>query len=380
MILGVMTVAMTFASRARAQTCSDLFRAETPASYSRGSGVWGGFRDASQAIYDHFLRTKIETAFESSFNESERRVLRELVEVQGNPRIVVRRFEAEMRSWDSQNDVFLYLFFEKMSPEARAVLNQVLDSRRALRNGDRIGDSYEMIRVVSGTPVRYASFLSVVIENWAQDTRLDHRSFPQWMNELQAAYRQRQWRGEFASRDFQERFWSAYQRTISFEVWRQTFALSSFGIFPNAKGELYIGSRLLGRLESEKGDVVFLRVPRANIKRAAWNPISNSVILKKIQNGFRRVQSYDGFLAADGYFYLSDGNHRFALDHRQEVVIKVSNPVSVSSLSDSLDALGISQPKPDQLVLYQQGRLALEDMVGEAGAKRLILVQPPYRN
>ncbi len=342
--------------------------------------MWGGFRDASQAIYDHFRRTKIETAFESSFNESERRILRDLVEVEGKSRVVVRRFEAEMRSWDSQNDIFLYIFFEKMSPESRAVLNQVLDSRRVYRTGDRIGEAYEMIRIVSGAPVKHASFLTVVIENWAHDTRLDQRSFPQWMNELQASYRQRQWRGEFDSREFQERFLSAYQRTVSFEVWRQTFALSSFGIVPDAKGDLYIGSRYLGRFESEKGDIVLLRVPRANIKRAAWNPISNTVILKKIESGFRRIQNYDGFLAADGYFYLSDGNHRFALDHRQEVVIKLSNPVSVSSLSDSLDAIGISQPSPDKLVLYQQGRLALEDLVGEAHAKRLILVQPPFRN
>lgn len=372
MLGGAFLLTAISGAHAHAQTCSDLFQTADLEPVGTTS-LWSGVRNAGIALYGRLRRSKVEAAFESSFTSSERRALREFADGVMRP---------EMRSRESQAPFFLYILFSETPAATRSALSRVLDSKLPFpSSGSRsegIEKAYDLFARVSGSSIRSGSFLETVLENWIYDTRSDFRSLARWMTDLETLYRKRESEGEFAKAQFHESLNSSRLRVAASEHWRETVSLSRLGIDADTVGsEIFLDGHHLGSVVGIEGNVAILRVPRARIKRAAWNPLSSEVLRKKIEDGFPKVRAYEAFLAADGYFYLLDGNHRFYLDDRQEVSIKISRPIAISSLSTTLDAMGVPQPKIENLVLYHQGKLALENLIGEDVAKSLILAERP---
>ena len=108
------------------------------------------------------------------------------------------------------------------------------------------------------------------------------------------------------------------------------------------------------------------------VGRAAWNPIYTEGLKAKIASGQRKLAQYPAFLATNGIFYLSDGNHRYILDDRPEVWLEMSYPARTASMSNSFDAIGLAQPSIEKLVSLQKGEITLEDLIGPANAAKII--------
>ena len=86
--------------------------------------------------------------------------------------------------------------------------------------------------------------------------------------------------------------------------------------------------------------------------------------------GERPLSVYPGFIGADANFYLSDGNHRFAVDQRPEVWVELGYPALNSSLPITFDALGISQPSVEQKLQLMNGEISLVDLIGAVLAQK----------
>jgi hypothetical protein len=107
-------------------------------------------------------------------------------------------------------------------------------------------------------------------------------------------------------------------------------------------------------------------IPQTLERYQLWNGI------KKLAEGARPLNFYDGFLGANAYFYLSDGNHRFAIDTRPEVWIEMSYPAKSSSYRITFDAMGIPQPSIENLLKFNNNEISLADLIGEDLSKAFL--------
>jgi hypothetical protein len=114
-----------------------------------------------------------------------------------------------------------------------------------------------------------------------------------------------------------------------------------------------------------------IRVPREIIAHPAWNPLESQKLTAVASRGIPAPKVYETILGHDGKFYLLDGNHRFELDRRREVLVWISDPPRTTSFKLWLDTINQQEPSTDDLIRFYQGELSWQQLVGDDTQKRM---------
>lgn len=220
-----------------------------------------------------------------------------------------------------------------------------------------------------------ATFLELLYSNWGEHLNgtAPKLSFSDWMTQLEYNFNQRLNSGEFRSQDLKLKFEQGVQFKNAGSFWQYLYGVQ---VLPtrveNTQNLILVnGTWLKAQIDKGKNTIRIL-APRHMIGRAAWNPIYSEVLQAKMTNGHRQLSEYPAFIATNGTFYLSDGNHRFILDTRAEVWLEMSYPAKTSSMSVSFDAIGLSQPPVEKQLALMNKEITLEELIGHANAAKLI--------
>ena len=275
---------------------------------------------------------------------------------------------------DENSPLFIFMW-QNLKPEMREAISIVLDNaptdQKKFRNYlDEIYKANEISHPSGHT------FLDSVISSWIDVVKFKkpNFSFSEWIKNIEQNFENRIRTGELNRQNIQMQFDKAKRFNEVQEEWHSrygVFALEEKASEGNRRIIKLKSGHELDAVVSSDGKSIKLKVPRNLVGRAAWNPIYTEVLQDKISKGVKPPEIYDGFLATNGTFYLTDGNHRFILDQRQEVWIRLSYPAKTASMSISFDAFGFSQPKVETLVEFFDGKKTLEDLIGGANAARI---------
>jgi hypothetical protein len=141
-------------------------------------------------------------------------------------------------------------------------------------------------------------------------------------------------------------------------------------------GESWLGDR------TSRGLV--LDVPLDRLRRPAWNPIDHGYIrdnLARFRRG--RLAPVDVYryisVGLDGYFYLTNDNHKAFVDTRERVKVLLPEPVATMSIAQMFDAIGWYQPTVEQQVEFFLGRMTLGELIPAHGRGKLVLIDPSFR-
>ncbi len=117
----------------------------------------------------------------------------------------------------------------------------------------------------------------------------------------------------------------------------------------------------------------YLKVPTRLMKHPAWNPMSETQLMAMAEQGVAPPPFYDALLGHDGQFYIQDGNHRFALNAKEVVWVRLKFPPQTTPLRNYLDHYGIAQPDGNKILQLYRGEITFEDLLPAHVFKRLIL-------
>ncbi len=220
-----------------------------------------------------------------------------------------------------------------------------------------------------------STFLELLLNNWGEHLfySTSKKSFSAWVSQLELQHTQRLNSGEISLHELKTKFELGVSYKVAGTNWQNIYGVNELPIkFENSQHQVLVnGSWLKAQIDKTKKSIRIL-APRNMVGRAAWNPLSSAVLQAKIANGHRQLSQYPAFLATNGTFYLSDGNHRFALDARPEVWLEMSYPAKTSSMSVSFDAIGIPQPSIEKQLSFFNKEITLEDLVAPAIAERIL--------
>ncbi len=220
-----------------------------------------------------------------------------------------------------------------------------------------------------------ATFLELLFSNWGEHLNGDTAklNFTDWISQLEVKYNQRLNAGEFRIQDLKKKFEQGVQYKNAGTFWQNVYGVHEVPTkMDNSQYLVNINGTWLKAQINKANKSIRILTPRQMIGRAAWNPIYSEVLRAKIANGHRQLSEYPAFLATNGTFYLSDGNHRFMLDTRTEVWLEMSYPAKTSSMSISFDAIGLSQPSIEKQLSLMNKEITLEELIGEELAAKLI--------
>lgn len=220
-----------------------------------------------------------------------------------------------------------------------------------------------------------ATFMDLLLSSWGD--KLNDGStkllFSDWIAQLEQQYLQRLNSGELRVEDLKIKFEQGVQYKSAGSFWQSVIGVHVLPEKTEGSQHMVLvnGSWLKAQIDKSKNSIRIL-APRQMIGRAAWNPIYSAVLQEKLANGHRQLKEYPAFLATNGTFYLSDGNHRFVLDTRQEVWLEMSYPAKTASMSISFDAIGLPQPSIENQLRLMNKEITLEDLIDKAIAAKLI--------
>lgn len=106
-----------------------------------------------------------------------------------------------------------------------------------------------------------------------------------------------------------------------------------------------------------------LQVPREKLAHPSWNPLSAKTLTAIAQKGVAPPKVYETALGHDGKFYLLDGNHRFELDRRKLVPVRLPDPPSTLSFRLFFDMKNMKQPDTELLVRWLHGEIPWEALL-----------------
>lgn len=218
------------------------------------------------------------------------------------------------------------------------------------------------------------TYLDLLFSNWGDHLNSTSGTilvFSDWMTLLERQYLQRLNAGEFRVHDLKIKFEQALQFKNAGNYWKSVLGVHVLPVKTEGSQHFVLVNGTWLKAQIDKNSIGIL-TPRSMIGRAAWNPIYSEVLQAKIANGHQQLKKYPAFLATNGTFYLSDGNHRFILDTRSEVWLEMSYPAKTASMSISFDAIGLPQPSIEKQLKLMNKELTLEDLIGEVIAAKLI--------
>ena len=221
------------------------------------------------------------------------------------------------------------------------------------------------------------SFFELVINNYTDylNFTTPAKKFSDWMKTSTDHFEGQLKSGDLNLHKLRSELQLGLQKKLVSERWQNSFGVNQLPVSTDNLGNQFVTLKSGAKLRAAKYDASTLKieVPKAMVGRAAWNPLYSEVLQAKISAGGKPPEVYDGFLATNGVFYLTDGNHRFAaLENREKVWIKLSNPAKTASMAVSFDAIGLAQPSVEVLMDFFNGKLTLEDLIGGANAARII--------
>lgn len=274
-----------------------------------------------------------------------------------------------------EHEPLLIVMWNELKPEHREVIFEVLDDGPAdfAKFRSHFSKILERHKIESASS---HSFLEHLLSNYADHLKFQTpvKKFSSWMQDNVAHFEARLKAGELNLQNLRSELQMAIQMKIVSDKWQSQYGVNELLVAKDSQNNIEVqlksGDRLSAKISSD-GKTIKMLVPKTLIGRAAWNPIYSEVLQAKIAAGTKPPEVYDGFLATNGTFYLTDGNHRFILDSREKVWIQMSNPAKSSSMAVSFDAIGLSQPSVEVLIDFFNGKLTLEDLIGGANATRI---------
>jgi hypothetical protein len=222
---------------------------------------------------------------------------------------------------------------------------------------------------------KFDSFLETIISTWSDYVQFNTnpKSFSDWVKTEYSSYLEQIRSGEISVSDLKQSYRLGLNYRKASKAWGTQIGVSTLKTktennqsFVQIKDQWY-----KCQIDAQDKSIKIL-VPRELVRRAAWNPLYTEVLTKKLASGAKPLKQYPGFLAANAYFYLSDGNHRFAIDTRPEVWIEMSYPAQSSSYGITFDAMGIRQPSVENLLKFNNNEISLADLIGEDLSKAFI--------
>ncbi len=291
-------------------------------------------------------------------NDNEKQVWRDLV----STRAKYKKVNFVLLNRDS-SDPMLWMIWRKLPQQAQSAIIRLLSYAQGNQSEIRKFTS-RSLKEISENPSDSNLFFEVILSRWLND-RINHEiNFKDWLTQELDQFEQKLVEdGDLFDQLSSKLNW-AQLATEASQSWSERAGVHRLNIVSRGRhSEVEIlNSFYPVRLNTSQKSLK-IRVPRNLIRVAAWNPIYHEVLVKKATEGFEQLAKYPGFLAADGYFYLSDGNHRFTLDQREFVWIEMSYPAQTSSMRITFDAIGLPQPSLENLILYYTRQINLNDLI-----------------
>lgn len=269
------------------------------------------------------------------------------------------------------NPMFWYMW-DIAPPNVKETMSLIMDSAPK----DLQGMRKHILKIREKNKIsnhKQESFFETAIAAWGDKFLIEKNSpqtFSQWMNEGHQKYLEDVRQNKILPAELKQTIETGLQYKNANQFWDTLAGVNTLKIkradnqdMVEIKDKWY-----KCQIDAAKNSIRIL-VPRDLVKRAAWNPLYTEVLTKKLADGSRPLKYYDGFLAANAYFYLSDGNHRFHIDTRPEVWIEMSYPAKTASYRISFDAMGITQPSIEALHKFNTGESSLTDLIGPEAAK-----------
>jgi hypothetical protein len=274
-----------------------------------------------------------------------------------------------------ESEPLLIMMWHELKPEHRDLIFEILDDgpTEFSKFRSHFSKILERHKIESASS---HSFLEHLLSNYADHLRFQTpvKKFSNWMQDNVAHFEARLNSGELNLQKLRSELQTALQMKLVSDKWQSQYGVNELPLIKDAQKNVFVqlksGDTLPVKISSD-GKTIKMLVPKSIISRAAWNPIYSEVLQAKIAAGTKPPEVYDGFLATNGLFYLTDGNHRFILDSREKVWIQMSNPAKTASMSISFDAIGLKQPSVEVLMNFFDGKLTLEDLIGGANAARI---------
>lgn len=269
----------------------------------------------------------------------------------------------------TREPMFMF-FWNSLPPGKRDILSFVFES--LTNSPKKFRMEFSDLLAANGLPKqKYSSMMEVLINNWHEHLSFAEKplSFNNWIESLNEIYQQRIRTAEINPSDLARKFELGGKQKNASDLWTTTHGVNMLPTkIEGGKHWVKVNETWLKCIINESDKSMRVLVPREMIRRAAWNPIYSEVLQKKISDGTKPLAHYPAFIAGNGVFYLSDGNHRFILDSRKEVWLELSYPAKTSPFSISLDAIGIAQPTIDKLLQFKNREIDLPGLIGEANA------------
>lgn len=270
------------------------------------------------------------------------------------------------------NPMFWYMW-DLTPPEIKETIILILDSSQQKNLRDLRGNILEVLEKNKITSDKQDSFFETLVSAWGDKFLLHENSsetFAQWITEGHQKFLEDVRQNKVSPDGLRKIIERSLQYKNANDNWDKHAGVNTLKIkridnqdMVEIKDKWY-----KCQIDAANNNIKIL-VPRDLVRRAAWNPLYTEVLTKKIAEGARPLKYYDGFLAANAYFYLSDGNHRFHIDTRPEVWIQMSYPAKTASYRISFDAMGIRQPDIEVLHKFNTGESSLTDLIGPEAAK-----------
>lgn len=119
------------------------------------------------------------------------------------------------------------------------------------------------------------------------------------------------------------------------------------------------------------GSAWIAEVPREILAHRFDNPVSTKKLIQMSEMRVRPPSAYAVDVGLDGRMYITDGNHRFELDPRKVVKVRLADPPSTVSLPVMLDFLGARQPAREAVLRFRNGEITLEELLGSENQRVL---------
>ena len=287
-----------------------------------------------------------------------------------------KKLDYVMGTRDSRNPVVWYVWKKIPENSKEAILDLLSEDfgdEIQIRRGVQ-----KRLELISADPLNNKRFFETILSTWLSDKRVINVTFAEWLAKNLIDYDKKLAESSTFLQEVKEKYRFGAAATSAKKYWSDRAGVQLLLIEENGNhARVNVeGTWFEAKINSSKASLRVL-VPRNRVKVAAWNPIYHEVILKKISQGGTPLKEYPGFLGADGYFYLSDGNHRFTIDRRELVWIEMSYPAKSSSLAITFDAMGIPQPKIEDLIQFYQGETDLKDLMPQKTLSEIVFTGPP---
>jgi hypothetical protein len=219
------------------------------------------------------------------------------------------------------------------------------------------------------------SFLDQILK------RLDRNKAPTedagYFLKLQLAkYRERVAKEPALKADLAERFALANRHSRANAAWVREAGVTSIPILERAgKKYLQLGEEQFEAVLQDGAWVVL--VPKERVAHPAWNPVSREKLMTMAGAGVPTPKSYQTTLGHDGKFYLLDGNHRFELESRKMVPVRIPDPPATTNYRAMFDLVDLRQPEESKLLDFHEGRIPLRALLDKAEDMRHFLLLKP---